>query len=196
MEQQKPSCRLFSRLTCLASLLLSALLFSACVSAHDQPLIITSIPQQTATPTRPPWCKPLPTEPPDLGTRTATPNALTPYATPLTPFPTSTPAATPHIIDLAPYLPFEDKLEAWVFRCNGDEDLVLVDPKDDPYQVIPLEAGDVILGIAPPASLMGHHVPTLMPSPTYPSSTPITNPYPFGTPYPIDTPSPSPNPYP
>ena len=146
------------------------------------------------TPTRPPWCKPLPTEPPISGTRTATPNILTPYASPAVPLPTSVPVPTPHIVDLAPYLPFEDKLEVYVYRCNGQEDLVLVDPNEDPHKVIPLAEGDVILVVGPPASSMGHQPPTVQPSPTYPTDTPSPNPYPFGTPVPSETPSVTPYP--
>ncbi len=186
-----------SKIISVLSGMCATLLLAACASSQGQPLVVTSS-SRYATATRPPWCKPLPTEPPILGTATATPNILTPYVKPSTPLLSSVPIPTPHIVDLAPDLPFDDKLEVLVFRCNGQEDLVLVDPKDDPYKVVPLAEGDIILVVAPPASLMEHQLPTQKPSPIYPTNTPNANPYPFGTPFPLPYPigTPSPSPYP
>jgi len=143
-----------------------------------QPIITVS--QWTTTPTRPPKCKPIPTEPPIVDPATPTPNILTPVQHPAyTDQPTRTPYPIAHTYDLAPDLPPEDKGIALVFRCNGEEDQYLIGPMPyvDFLKAIKLREGDVLLGVASPASLMGHEPPFLIPSLiASPNSTPT--PYP------------------
>lgn len=136
-------------------------------------------PTWLVTPTRPPWCVPLPptqTLPP--GPATPTPNILTQQAPVVgTPQPTYTPYPTPFIIDLAPNLPGDEKAVVYVFLCNGDKVLYYIAPLTDPYDVIDLEEGDIITGIGPPAKLM-------RPPPYYtitpsPSRTPYISPTPY-----------------
>jgi hypothetical protein len=54
----------------------------------------------------------------------------------------------------------EDKIEVWVYRCDGTKETFLVDPDFYPT-AIPLGHGDIILMDAPPASLMGVRPPDL-----------------------------------
>lgn len=107
---------------------------------------ITGIPM-TATPTRPPWCKPIPTEPPSLGTASPTPDFLNLVQLPLyTDQPTRTPYPIAHTYDLAPDRPSSEKAIALVFRCNGDMDHYLISPMahDDLLKAINLGEGDIL----------------------------------------------------
>jgi hypothetical protein len=71
---------------------------------------------------------------------------------------TVTPVPTPYYIDLSPELPYEDKVVARVYRCNGTWDEYILDPAVFPT-AIPLSRGDIIYDAFPPAALMGHRPP-------------------------------------
>lgn len=137
----------------------------------------------TASSTRPPWCKPLPSEPAIVGSATPTPNPFTPMVPVYkTAPPTRTPYPIAHTIDLAPDLPLEDKGTAWVFRCNGEKDQYLFGEitYSDLLKAINLGEGDVLLGLASPASLMGKHPPPLVPTITQTLMIQTPIPYPLG----------------
>jgi hypothetical protein len=109
--------------------------------------------------TRPADCVPLPPNPtPDPRPPTSTPDPSTQLTFPA-PVPiTLTPYPTPKYIDLSPNLPYEDKMVARVYRCNGTWEEYLLDPAVFPT-VIPLSYGDFIYSSFPPESLMGHEPP-------------------------------------
>jgi len=112
--------------------------------------------------TRPADCMPLPPTPTlDPRSPTATPNPTTQHTFPSSVPITLTPYPTPDYIDLSPELPYEDKMVARVYRCNGTWDEYLLDPAVFPT-AIPLSYGDIIYSSFPPASLMGHQPPELI----------------------------------
>ena len=107
----------------------------------------------------------------------------------------TTPAFSPSVrplpisefIDLSPDVPDQDKARIYIFRCNGDIDVLLVGPD---IQTLPLEPGDIILGTSPAESLVGHQPPRattttpVLETPTFAPSPELT-PTPFS--YPIPT---------
>ena len=109
--------------------------------------------------TLPADCVPLPPTPTyDLRPPTSTPNPTTPHTFPTSLPITFTPYPTPDYIDLSPELPYEDKMVARVYRCNGTWDEYLIDPALFPT-AIPLSHGDFIYSTIPPVSLVGHQPP-------------------------------------
>ena len=152
-------------------------------STQDLPLPANPTLNWTASPARPPWCKPPPSEPVIEGTATSTPNIFTSMVPVYkTERPTRTPYPIAHIVDLAPDLPLEDKGTALVFRCNGEMDQYLFGyiTYSELLEAINLGEGDKIINSAPPASMMKHAPPPLIPTM---AQTPITLtpfPYPIG----------------
>jgi len=127
------------------------------------------------------------------GTNTPTPDefGITPdeFGIPQTPGPTITPLPLSKVTDLAPELADRDKVYILVMRCEGTFELFLVSPSAaaDISQVVPLQPGDIILDVVPPASLMGPPPKVLVATPTltktgtlppYPPPATITPPYP------------------
>jgi hypothetical protein len=134
--------------------------------------------------TRPPYCVPIPRNIDLPYPPSPTPNLLTQQSPDAwaawTPGPTVTPIPFAKTVDLDPNSPEDEKSEVVVFRCDGSFERWLLGP-DNLIEEIQLIAGDVILGSAPPGSLMGHEPPTLASNsestPTPTTSTP--GPYPL-----------------
>ncbi len=111
--------------------------------------------------TRPAHCVPLPSTPtrdPRPPTATPDPSKITSHPLRATDAATATPWPTPVFTDLSPNMKWEDKVEAWVYRCDGTEVIFMVDPALYPTG-IPLGHGDTIINHAPPASIMGKKPP-------------------------------------
>jgi hypothetical protein len=118
--------------------------------------------------TRPANCVPLPW----LNRITATllPSSRQLLETPglINTIPTVSQLKIAHTYDLRPDLPQSSKLTVIVFKCDGTEDLYLVDPQGyNTGNAIPLDSGDVISGVSSPSDMYYHG-----PAPTR------TNPYP------------------
>ncbi len=112
------------------------------------------------TPTRPPWCKPLPYESDIIGTPTSTPNVFsqkTPAMLPTQLTPTPYPIA--HVIDLAPEIPGNEKGIAYVYRCNGeiDEYLFGAITYSELVDQVDLKEGDIV-SLVPPTANFGHEI--------------------------------------
>ena len=88
--------------------------------------------------------------------------------------------------DLAPNLADQDKARIYVVHCNGAFELFLIGPTTaEISKTIPLQAGDTILDLVPPASSMGHRPPSgpvntpfgsPLATPTFSSNTPLISP--------------------
>jgi hypothetical protein len=76
--------------------------------------------------------------------------------------------------DLRPDLPQSSKLMVFVFRCDGTEDLYLIDPQAyNTGNAIPLDHGDVISGVTSPSELYYHGPPPTRTNP-YPNTSTST----------------------
>jgi hypothetical protein len=132
-------------------------------------------------PTRPAKCVPLP-----VYKDMTAPNTPTPDRSKQTgEYPPSlSPSVTPYpvkmTVDLSPELALSDKAQIYVFRCNGDMELYLINPEADLAKTVGLNEGDIIYTIIPPATLMGNRPPenTLLPPTLHIPTTVTSMPYP------------------
>lgn len=127
--------------------------------------------------TRPANCVPLPWLSENSANRTpwADPRSLLETPGLIETIPTVAPHKVAHTYDLRPELSQGSKLMVFVFRCDGTEDLYLVDPQTyNTGHAIPLSAGDVISGVSSPSDMYYHGMPPTRthPYPITPSVTP------------------------
>lgn len=125
--------------------------------------------QMSPTSTRPPNCIPIPKEKVNSNPRTPTPDMSKPGSIPIPLRITVTPIPFTKTIDLDPSISMSDKLVIEIYRCNGTYEKWIVAKKTE-IASIPMNVGDIILNIFPPASVMGRQPP---PPPT---STLVVNP--------------------
>lgn len=123
----------------------------------------------TSTPTRPANCVPLPYSTRNNFTGTPTPDRALGTVPPPNISPSVTPIVFTNTYDLDPSISQEDKSAVLVFRCNGSWDFYWLGPNRT-FKSIPLEPGDYIWQVAPPASIMGKKPPAI----TSTGITPIT----------------------
>ena len=146
---------------------------------------------RSPSPTRPAYCVPLPGVPQPLGSSSSTPDPFGSVILTTSPRQSFAPSVTPrvyaHIFDLSPEIPLREKWEVIVFRCDGTFEQFLGGPEIDFYQILDLQAGDVILNTIPPASLMGNEPPEPPDETTTPLGTSI--PYPPPIPTSVKTPT-------
>jgi hypothetical protein len=120
-----------------------------------------------SSPTRPANCVPFPWVNENKAGETAIVNSSQLLETPglIDAIPTVTQHKVKNTYDLRPDLAQSNKLMVFVFRCNGTEDLYLVDPQTyNSGNVIPLEAGDVISGVTSPSDMYYHGMPPTQPN--------------------------------
>lgn len=128
-------------------------------------------------PTRPSNCVPFPwlSENKNSGTPRPSLQELLDNPDLIKTIPTVKPDTITNTYDLRPDLPGDQKFSVYVFRCNGSEDLYLVDPRTyGTGNSIHLDAGDVIIGVSSPADMYFHGIPPTSTSPFIVTVSPLS----------------------